>query len=162
MIVAPEATEHHAAVRRLLVAAFPRPAEANLVARLRADGDAVIALVALEGTDVVGHVMLSRMTAPFRALGLAPLAVAAHCRRQGIACRLVAEAIGHAAAAGWDAIFVLGEPTYYRRFGFTAEDAAPFDSPYAGPNLMALILNANGPPTRPGRVDYAPAFLALG
>lgn len=157
----PESTAHHGAVRRLLVDAFPTAAEAELVARLRADGDAVLSLVALDGDAVVGHVMLSRMTAPFAALALAPLAVAPHHRRRGIAAQLIAEAVRRAGASGWDAVFVLGEPAYYRRFGFSAKDAAPFESRYSGPNLMVLVFSGKGLPAKSGRVDYAPAFSML-
>lgn len=152
MIVKPESTAHHDAVRRLHLDAFPTAVEAELVARLRADGDAVLSLVALDGDAVVGHVMLSRMAAPFAALALAPLAVAA---------RLVTEAVRRAGASGWDAVFVLGEPAYYGRFGFSAADATPFESRYSGPNLMVLVLSGKGLPVKTGRVDYAPAFAML-
>lgn len=158
MIVKPETTAHHDAVRRLHVDSFPTAAEAELVERLRADGDAVLSLVAIDGDAVVGHVMLSRMTAPFAALALAPLVVAPHHRRRGIAARLIGEAVRQARASGWNAIFVLGEPAYYRRFGFSAKDTASFESPYSGPNLMVLVLSERGLPRRSGRLDYAPAF----
>jgi putative acetyltransferase len=161
MIVRLESSDDRAAVRRLHVGAFPTAVEADLVERLRADGDAVISLVAVEDGDVVGHVMLSRMTAPFRALGLAPVAVAAGRRRRGVAARLIEEGVRQARAAGWEAIFVVGEPAYYARFGFSAAVAAPFESPYAGPYLMALPLDERGLPTMSGRVDYAPAFSAI-
>jgi predicted N-acetyltransferase YhbS len=42
MIVAPERSDHRAAVRELLLSAFPSVDEADLVERLRRDGDAVI------------------------------------------------------------------------------------------------------------------------
>lgn len=161
MIVQAKSARHRAAIRRLHRAAFPTPAEAELVDRLRADGDAVISFVALVGGAVIGHALLSRMTAPFAALGLAPVAVDARHRRRGVAARLIAAAIGRAREAGWSAVFVLGEPAYYRRFGFSARDAKGFDSPYAGPYLMVLSLMEGGLPVRGGRIDYAPAFAAL-
>ncbi len=58
-------------------------------------------------------------------------------------------------------IFVLGEPGYYKRFGFSVEAARPFASPYAGPYLMALALNKFAP-FQAGKAEYAPAFAALG
>jgi putative acetyltransferase len=100
------------------------------------------------------------MEAPLRALGLAPVSVAPERQRRGIGDALVREAIDVARSEGWEAVFVLGEPAYYRRFGFRAELAAGFGSPYAGHFLMALALR--GPlPTTEGRIDYAPAFSAL-
>ena len=55
--------------------AFGGTDEARLVVALRSDGDATIALVAVEDDRVTGHILLSPMRAPFRALGLAPLSV---------------------------------------------------------------------------------------
>lgn len=162
MDIAPERSRHRAAIRMLHAGAFPSSAEADLVDRLRAEGDAEISLVALDADRVVGHVLLSRMTAPFRALGLAPVAVEAEFRQRGVAARLIGEAIRRARSDGWDAIFVLGDPAYYERFGFSAAAATPFESRYAGPGLMALVLDGNGLPIRSGRVAYAPAFSALG
>lgn len=157
-----DATEtDHAAVRALVVAAFDTPAEADLIERLRPAGDVVIERVAVEGEAVIGHAILSRMTGPVRALGLAPLAVAPAARRRGVAAALVTDMLGSARRDGWRMVFVLGDPAYYRRFGFSAATAAPFESPYAGPYLMALVLG-DDPPALSGRADYAPAFAALG
>jgi putative acetyltransferase len=61
MEIRDEVLGDHAAIRRLHLGAFPGAQEADLVERLRADGDAVISLVAIEGTEIVGHVMFSRM-----------------------------------------------------------------------------------------------------
>ncbi|MFN4090069.1 MAG: hypothetical protein ACK4QW_13655 [Alphaproteobacteria bacterium] len=53
-----------AAVRALHLACFPGPEEADLVDRLRHDGDAAIALVAVDAADaIVGHVLFSPMRA---------------------------------------------------------------------------------------------------
>ena len=71
-------------------------------------------------------------------------------------------ALAIAGTLGEEVVFVLGEPAYYTRFGFSAEAAAPFASPYAGPYFMALWLRP--PPAAPasGSAAYAPAFGALG
>jgi putative acetyltransferase len=158
--IRPEAPSDIPAIHALLVEAFPTAAEADLVMRLRADGDVALSLVQ-ETEGVAGHVLFSRMTAPFRALGLAPVAVAPRWRRQGVAARLIREGLAHAGAAGWEAVFVLGDPAYYSRFGFDAASAAGFRSPYAGPYFMLRRLAADLP-AADGSVDYAPAFAALG
>ncbi len=158
-----ERPEDRAEVRALLASAFESTAEADLVDRLRTDGDAVCSLVAVERKGALaGHVMLSRMRAAFRALGLAPVAVREEYRRRGIAERLIREALRCARDDGWEAVFVLGDPAYYGRFGFRAEIAAGFDCAYAGPYLMALSLSGSPLPAASGRVEYAPAFAALG
>jgi putative acetyltransferase len=145
------------AIRRLLLSAFPTAGEADLVTQLHGDGAVVHSLVALDGADVVGHVMLSRMTAPFAALGLAPLAVKHGWRRKNIAGRLVEAAIAEAAAGGAEGIFVLGDPVYYARFGFSAAAASGFETPYAGDHFMLRSLGAHALPVD-GAVAYAPAF----
>ena len=161
MTIRPEGPCDHHALRALHRACFPTPAEAELVDRLRADEDVVISLLSSDQDKLVGYVLLSRMSAPFRALGLGPVAVAEGHRRQGVAAGLIQASILEARARGWQAIFVLGDPAYYARFGFSAELAAGFQAPYAGPYLMALALQAEGLPVLHGRVDYAPAFAGL-
>lgn len=160
--IRPEETADYQAIRRIHVAAFPTPVEADLVERLRADGDLVLSLVAVMDGKVIGHVALSRMSAPFRALGLAPVAVDAGERRRGIGELLIRDALNRARQGDWDAIFVLGDPAYYQRFGFNGQAAEGFASPYAGPYLMALPLAAGGMPANSGEISYAPAFAALG
>jgi len=145
------------AVRAIIEAAFAGPDEADLVDRLRDDGDCELSLVAVEGGRVVGHVLFSKMGAPFPALGLAPLAVAPDRQRSGIGSRLVRAGLERARSAGWRGVFVLGDPNYYRRFGFDAALASGFDSPYAGPHLMALALGS-ALPASGGKIEYAPAF----
>lgn len=162
MRIRPETPDLERAIRGLLLAAFPTPAEADLVDRLRRDGDLAIALAAIDDDDaVVGYVALSPMTAPMKALGLGPVAVAPDHRRRGVGSALIRQSLDSAKACGVEAIFVLGDRAYYSRFGFDAETASGFASSYAGPYFMALSLTDAGLSARSGRVDYAPAFSGL-
>ncbi len=160
MIVRNETAHDWPAVRHVVAAAFGQAAEAELVEALRRSGDTAVSLVAEDDGQIVGHVALSRMAAPFPALALAPLSVVPSRQRQGVGAGLVREAIDHARAAGWIAIFVLGDPDYYGRFGLDAEAAAGFASPYAGRHFMALAL-CEPLPTTAGLLRHAPAFGAL-
>jgi putative acetyltransferase len=160
MVVREETPADVSAIQRVVSEAFGRPDEADLVDRLRIAGDAVVSLVA-EEDGIVGHVLLSRMSAPFPALGLAPLSVAPSHQRRGVGSRLVRDALDRARRGGWRGVFVLGEPEYYRRFGFDPSLASGFACDYAGPFLMALALEG-GLPVGEGRIAYAPAFAALG
>lgn len=165
MLIRDEQPGDISAIRQVVEAAFGQAQEAELVDQLRADGDSVISLVAIEDEAVVGHVMFSRMTAPFKALGLAPVSVLPRWQGQGIGSALIRTGLKRAAAeAGsksWQAVFVLGDPAYYRRFGFDPAQASGFISPYAGPHLMVLALK-DEVLAREGRIDYAPAFAMLG
>ncbi len=164
-MIRPSEPKDTAAVRAVHLAAFPTAAEAELVERLEAERDVVVSLVAERDNEVIGHVLLSRMSVSgdgkrYRALGLGPVAVLPPFQHSGIGSALIRAALAVAEALGEEMVFVLGEPAYYRRFGFDAETAAPFASPYAGPFFMALCL---GDVTLPdlGRADYAGAFSQL-
>ena len=165
--VRPATGEDAEAIRAIHLAAFPTSAEAELVARLHEDHDSEISLVAEQGGEIVGHVLLSRMKVSagrrtLRALGLGPVGVLPGAQGSGIGSALIRSALGIAATLGEEVVFVLGEPDYYSRFGFSAEAAKLFASPYAGPFFMALWLRPGSAPSDPGEAGYAPAFASLG
>jgi len=68
--------------------------------------------------------------------------------------------VNRARSEGWPAIFVLGDPNYYERFGFDRKAAAGFMSPYVGPHFMVLKLSPSLPDTT-GELRHAPAFATL-
>jgi putative acetyltransferase len=154
-----------AAIRKVLLSAFPTSAEADLVERLRANHDTIISLVSERLGEIVGHIVLSRMAVSgngreYRALGLGPVAVSPPFQRTGTGSELIRAAVAAAKAMGEELIFVVGAPAYYRRFGFETETAAPFASVYSGPSLMALRLAAvDLPPS--GIAAYARPFAEM-
>jgi putative acetyltransferase len=161
LAVRDEKPEDREAVYHVVSSAFGGAAEAALVDQLRSDGDAVTSLVAEEDGLIVGHVLLSRMAAPFPALALAPVSVIPSRQRRGIGSMLMEGAVSRARGEGWAALFVLGDPRYYERFGFSVEAAAGFTSPYAGQHFMVLPLGSSLPATT-GKLRHASAFAALG
>lgn len=156
-----EAERDRAAVRDLLTSSFPTVAEADLVEQLRTDHDLLLALVAYDAAGIAGYVAFSQMKAPFVAVGLAPVAVRPDCRNQRIATKLIDAGLGQLGMLGVEAVFVLGDPGYYARFGFDAGAAAGFRSPYAGPHFMVRTLTTGPLPATTGKVEYAKAFAAL-
>ena len=155
----------HAAIRALLSAVFTRPEEADLVERLRADGDLVLELVAVgPNPSLAGYVAFARLRIDSQegrkpAVGLAPLAVAAEHRRQGIGSTLIRIGLQFLARRGETVVFVVGDPAYYRRFGFFTDAARGFASEYSGPQFMALPLVADAP--RRGNLIYPAAFAGI-
>lgn len=151
----------HPAIRAIVEAAFGQPDEADLVERLRADGDVMFELIELdEAGELVGHILYSRLWADSVNLyaALAPLAVRPDRQRDGVGKRLTAASIETAKDFGAHAVIVLGHPKYYPKFGFTAEAAAKVKSPYSGsPAFMALALEA-GALDEPVLVAYPNAF----
>lgn len=115
-----------------------------------------------EGGDepLLGLAVLSRLLSPKGAVGLGPLAVRPECSDLGIGKSLIAECVTRARRDGHTAIFVLGQPPYYTRFGFSVEAAAPFRSEYPAEFLMALELQ-EGALEGGGDLRYPPAFAGL-
>ena len=160
MIVRPERPDDATAVRALLIAAFGGPAEADLVERLRGDGDFMLSLVADDG-EIHGYAGFPRLRVDGAlgvrdAAGLAPVAVMPGLQRRGIGSALIREAHRRLAEQGVPLVFVLGDPAYYARFGYSVAGAQPFKSAYASPHFMALPLNADAP--QGGEVRYPAAF----
>lgn len=150
-----------AGIRDVLRAAFPGDQEANLVDDLRRDGNLLLSMVAEAAGRVVGHVGFSRLwieQAGQRAPGvcLAPLSVAANHRQCGVGAALVENGHAHLRTAGETIIFVLGDPAYYGRFGYSNAAAARFDCVYAGPHFQAIALTNDAP--KAGAIAYAAAF----
>ena len=158
MIIRPEQPEDISAIFNVEAAAFETNTEARLVDILRADGDLSISLVAEDENGIFGHIAMSPMQAPVRTLGLGPVAVRPDFQRQGIGSQLIEAALDIAKDQDIQAVFLLGHAEYYPRFGFSPELAAPFTSPYSGPNFMATELETGCLAGKTGKVDYAPGF----
>ena len=122
--------DDHPAFHRVVARAFGQSAQLELVDALRRSGDAVIELIAETEGEIVGHIVLSALAAPDGCLALAPVSVSPDRQDEGIGSALMRRALADAGQAGWSAVFVLGEPEFYGRFGFAVETAAKFDSEY--------------------------------
>ena len=149
------------AIHGVHAASFPSDAEARLVDALRQAGRLVISLVAIVDGAVVGHVAFSPVTAATGApgAGMGPVAVHESHRRQGIAAELIKMGFERCRAfdIGW--VVVLGEPSYYGRFGF--RQAAEFglsDEFGGGTAFQAIELLSNSLPVGAGLVRYSPEF----
>lgn len=152
-----------AAIRKIHDAAFGGPGEGKLVADLTAEGLDAISLVAIKDTKIVGHVLFSPLLVevnekPIRALALAPIGIAPAYQKQGIGTALTEAGLAAARQDGWDAVIVLGHPSYYPRFGFRADLAAGFRAPFKGPAFMALELRPGVLSGRKGRIIYPSRF----
>jgi putative acetyltransferase len=150
----------HAAIAEVVEASYGRADEAELVAALRAGGDAMFELVAEAEGVLVGHILFSRLYADREELiaALAPVAVRPDRQGTGVGSALVRRGLESAKEFGAWGVLVLGEPAYYGRFGFTALAAAQVAAPYAGhPAFQALALE-DGVFDRPVLVAYPEAF----
>jgi predicted N-acetyltransferase YhbS len=116
-----EREEHAPAVELLLDVAFGEARWHKTSQRLR-DGQAPLggaSLVALAGDALVGTVRLWPVLAGRRrALLLGPLAVDPARRDEGIGAALMTEALRRAGETGEEAVLLVGDAEYYKRFGF--------------------------------------------
>lgn len=163
MTIRPETPADENEIAAVNRAAFGGEAEVALIARLRAEGVVMIALVAVSGPEIVGHIVFSRMTAEIggrtlHALALAPVAVAPAVQSRAIGSQLIEAGLTIAKESGQDAVFVLGHPRYYPRFGFDPALAARFKAPFHGPAFMALALKPGALDGVAGSVTYPAAF----
>ena len=146
---------------------FGHQGEADLVRMVEADADGIVSLIAEGDGAVVGHILFSRMDveadgAPLSAAGLAPLSVIPGKQGQGIGGMLIRAGLCALRERGIAISFVLGHDGYYPSFGYSPALAAHFDSPYAGPHFMAMMLDSGTSWPLGGRADYAPAFSRIG
>jgi predicted N-acetyltransferase YhbS len=119
--------------------------EQDYVNKLRANGSYIpeLALVAEEDAKLVGHIMLTKTnvmteSSKFEALLLAPLSVALEYRKRGIGSNLVNEGFRLAKHLGYTAVFVVGNPAFYGRFGFKSSVllGVKHFPPIPDPNVM--------------------------
>lgn len=156
------ASRDHPAIRAIFRHAFGRDDEADLVERLRADGDVLVELVAGDERAITGHIFYSPLAIVrgdeiLKAAALAPVSVLPAFQRQGLGSALIEEGNRRCRDLGLTAILVLGHPGYYPRFGFTAAAARALEAPFSGPSFMALELVPDAL-AKGGRAHYARAF----
>jgi putative acetyltransferase len=169
IVVRDEEPRDFALVYEVQCAAFARSSEAELVAALRAAAAPRLSLVAELGGRVAGHVFFSPVSidSPLRTppvAGLAPLGVAPQQQGRGVGGALVRAGLSRCAALGFRAVFLVGSPRYYARFGFAL--AAPrgfrYRSERFDPVLQLCELEPGALEGCSGEIHYHPAFAATG
>jgi putative acetyltransferase len=150
-------------VRAILQAAFPTHAESELVDALRENGKAIISLVAVNDEQVLGHILFSVVTTSppsnAKGIGLAPVAVRPDVQSQGVGSQLVREGLRFCREFGFDYCVVLGNPKYYRRFGFEKASNFGVANEYGVDEEFMLIKFSDCAVS--GVVKYAPEFAAF-
>ena len=164
MNIRPEKPGDEAAIAAVVSGAFGGQQEADLVTRLRENGDLVLSLVVEDGDRIVAYVGFSRVWiehdgARAPGISLAPVAVLPDAQRKGTARALIGAGHLRLKLLGETIVFVLGDPDYYKRFGFSHEAAKRFACVYQGEHLQALRLSPDAPSE--GEVIYAAAFALL-
>jgi putative acetyltransferase len=111
-------------IDRLYPAAFPDEDLLPLVRHLLTQEPGILSLIAHAGDAMTGHILFTicAMTdGDVKAALLAPLAVAPAFQRQGIGTALIHDGLKRLGQAGVAHVYVLGDPAYYGRSGFSPE-----------------------------------------
>lgn len=135
--------------------------EAGIIDTLRADGALVLSLVAsdLQG-QIQGHVAFSPVSLSsddvrsWYALG--PIAVHPDRQRRGVGKALITEGLSELRARRAAGVILIGDPAYYRRFGFHTRAALRYNGA-ASRYLQSISFRADPPA---GDVHFHPAFNA--
>ncbi|GAA2886495.1 N-acetyltransferase [Pseudonocardia halophobica] len=158
----PEAPEDAPAVRRVVLAAFDAPGEADLVDALRTDPAWIDGLsVVTESPDgeIVGHALLTRCHVDeVPALCLAPCSVLPVHQRSGAGSAAVRAVLAAARERGERFVIVLGHPDYYPRFGFGRASTHGIRLPAEVPDEALMALSLTDDPLPAGTVRYAAPF----
>ena len=162
MTIRPENPEDRIAIYTLTQKAFkPVPfsngSEAPIVDQLRKDGDLALSLVAVQEQQILGHiafsaVALNGINAGW--FGLGPVSVLPSRQKQGIGSRLINEGLMRIKQQGALGCVLIGNPTYYERFGFQSDGKLEYhDTPLPFVQWLSFCEEkANGV------VNFAPAF----
>jgi putative acetyltransferase len=160
--IRPEAQDDEAAIYALTEAAFKEMEHADgdeqdLVNRLRADGDLTLSLVAEDDAVIVGHIAFSPVSISDGSkdwYGLGPVSVLPARQGEGIGSKLVNAGLDQLRQLGARGCVLLGDPAYYRRFGFRHDPRLQYPGPPAE-YFQCLVLEGAMPT---GTVSYSPGF----
>lgn len=162
MIIRQEQKHDCDAIRQVTADAFELMENSNqtepaIIAALRDAGALTISLVATDGEEIIGHVAFSPVTIDgedHRWFGLGPVSVRPDRQGGGIGGALIRRGLDELRAQGAAGCVLLGDPGYYRRFGF--ENDPDLRYPGAPPEyFMRLTFDGSDPA---GQVEYHPAF----
>lgn len=166
-LIRPERFEDREEIWKLHQETFAGTQEADLVDDLRHAALVTASLVAESDRRIVGHILFSRIKVvteegEFQVHSLAPMAVHKEFQRQGIGSELVQAGLKACRKKKVKAIFVLGHPEFYSKFGFTPRIAQPFESPFGGGEAwMGLELEPHYLINLKGKAEFSEPFLKL-
>lgn len=136
---------------------FSNQNESAIIDALRNENGLTISLVAVKSTKVVGHIAFSPVTingVQDDWYGLGPVSVWPEHQTQGIGRTLINNGLEKLKGLGAKGCVVLGDPDYYKQFGFACDPGLQFlSAPAAYFQRLAFVH-----PVPAGEVRYHPAF----
>jgi len=164
MIIRKETQSDVGAITDITKAAFENHPYSNnteqfIINALRAANALTVSLVAEIDGKLVGHIAFSPVTFSDGSenwYGLGPISVLPDRQKQGIGTKLVNEGVGLLKALRSEGCVLVGDPNYYKRFGFSNPDGLQQEG-VPQENFLALSF-CDRIPT--GIVEFHQAFSA--
>lgn len=159
-------TAEHAQILALYPEAFPDEDLTAVVTRLLEGSADVLSLATFDGDGLIAHVLFTLIAGedePARPAGalLAPLGVLPGHQGQGVGSALVKAGLQRLETMGVAQVFVLGDPNYYGRFGFAAEQSVspPYPLPAEWTGAWQSLTLADRAPMTPGPCRLPEAWM---
>ena len=164
VLIRPESPADVPAIFAVTEAAFRTAAhsagtEQFIVDALRRAGALAVSLVAELDGGLIGHVAVSPVTVSGGApgwYGLGPISVLPQHQRSGVGSRLMEAALQALRDRGAAGCMLVGDPGYYRRFGFEAARGLTY--PGVPPEYFMAV--SFGPPLPGGVATFHAGFAA--
>jgi putative acetyltransferase len=164
VLIRPESPADAPAIFAVTEAAFRSAAhsagtEQFIVNALRRAGALTVSLVAEVDGSVIGHVAISPVTVSDGApgwYGLGPISVLPLHQRSGVGSQLMQAALQALRERGAAGCMLVGDPGYYRRFGFKAATGLT----YPGVPQEYFMAVSFGPPLPRGVATFHEGFAA--
>jgi len=161
-----ETTEDYEGIDEVNRQAFEQEFEGRMVRKIRQGQNFIeeLSLVALDETDIVGHILFSKIRiqgeSEHETLALAPIAVKPAFQQKGIGKKLVRAGLKKAKELGFGSVIVLGHSDYFPQFGFQKASQwnikCSFDVPDEA--FMAIQLIPGDLEDKSGTVIYPKEF----
>lgn len=147
ILIRPETPDDHPAIDAIIERAFGPGRYAKSSERLR-EGNAPlwgVGMAALEAGRPIGCArMWPVMVGERRVAFLGPLAVEAEARKHGIGADLVNAACAAAAAAGFEAVLLVGDMPFFSRCGFAVASGVRMPTPTDARRILVKALVPGG------------------
>ena len=149
-------------IYQLVNLAFNNNEESNLIRDLITNDDVLINLVATSTTTILGNIVVSKMllipTLDLFCGAIGPLSVLPDYQSKGIGSKLIEIAISESKINKLDALFVLGSPKFYQKFGFKKSN---LENEYNTQNFQELEITKECLTNIDSKIHYAEAFSNL-
>lgn len=143
---------------------FRHGKEAEMLNKLRASNSFIpaLAFIAELNDNIIGHIVFVKVLVGDEIfIALAPSAIIPGSKRNQIFERLITHGIESAVSLGYKAIFAIGDPNEYEKYGFKPASNHNIEKPWdflPSSSFLVKILEDNAFDNISGKVEYGDIF----